>query len=202
MNCLAPLITQLSPSRRAAVAMFPASEPPEGSVRPNETKVSPAAACLIRSSRSARPAASLASSAALMACTCTVTASEESTAARSSIAMQSVLRSAPAPSGSGTRSPNTPRPGDRADEVGIESSLNAPAGRLRGHHVERELADGLAPGAVLVGKGPGNVSDAITRRLRGIGHDHDPLTSTAVPRFSMHAPGRIFKRSLEFLQRT
>ena len=42
MNCLAPSMTQSSPSRRARVFVFAASEPPSASVSPNAPRISPA----------------------------------------------------------------------------------------------------------------------------------------------------------------
>lgn len=41
MNCLVPLTTQWSPSRRAVVRVPPASEPAPGSVRPNPASARP-----------------------------------------------------------------------------------------------------------------------------------------------------------------
>ena len=43
MKLFAPLITHSPPSRRAVVAVAPASEPPPGSVRPNAPSPAPAA---------------------------------------------------------------------------------------------------------------------------------------------------------------
>ena len=96
MNCLAPSMTQSVPSRRARVPMLPASDPPVGSVSPKAQKVSPEAMPGRYSARRSSEARWW-NSAAEMAWTCTVTASEESTTANSSAAMHMLRRSAPAP---------------------------------------------------------------------------------------------------------
>ena len=96
MNCLAPLMIQSDPSRRARVAMLPASDPPVGSVRPKAQNVSPLAMpgrCSDRRSSEAR----WWKSAAPIAWTWTVTASDESITENSSAAMHMLRRSAPLP---------------------------------------------------------------------------------------------------------
>ena len=94
MNCLAPLITQPPSTRRAVVAMLPASEPPVGSVRPKDTNVVPAAMPASSSWRCSAEAR-CSNRQAEMACTCTVTATPESTRASSSMVRQK-LRMSPA----------------------------------------------------------------------------------------------------------
>ena len=96
MNCLAPLITQSEPSRTARVPMLPASEPPVGSVRPKAQNVSPDAMPGRNSARRSSEARWW-NSAAEMACTWMVTASDESRTENSSAAMHMLRRSAPEP---------------------------------------------------------------------------------------------------------
>ncbi len=80
MNCLAPLSTHPSPSRRATVLTLEASLPPEGSVSEKALNASPEESSESSASRRSGWSCSNAPSrTALTTATCTVTASEEST---------------------------------------------------------------------------------------------------------------------------
>ena len=109
MNAFEPSITHSPPSRRAVVRVAPGSDPPPGPVSPNAPSASPRqsggshrrfCSCVPNRKIGIAPRPTPASR---------VIATDESTRPSSSIARQSVVRSAPCPShSSGNGMPNSP----------------------------------------------------------------------------------------------
>ena len=149
MNCLAPLITHSSPSRTAAVAMLPASEPPLGSVRPKATNSSPAV--ILGSSSRRRPGGRQ--------------LGEERRAHGLHVHGHREGGVDPGQLLDGDRQTGhvngrgiaavvdeleDPEPGDRPHEIEIEGPGLVPRRRARGDDVAAELAQDVAPGVLLV----------------------------------------------------